>query len=382
MTDQIIDLATHQTCKFMESIAQPCFLLDVLGPGDYRFVHLNKRLTEETGLQVEEMAGRAPQEVLPARVADTVTANYEKCRADAAPHSYVELLELKNGTQWWRTSLSPIRIDDSTGEVTQILGIAIDITDKKVQDMAMTQALSEQKQTAEKIRAFATNAMLDAKSDLATVLAHLDILRDGFIDLGDSKLRTMELIEELALEAINTLNSVVEQADTIHATEDRENQIDLKHMCRDIAAVLDPDHRLIMEFPEQHVIGDWSATQIVLRCIMEYAARRAHGQVQVAVAESEDHMLEFRVSDDGVPHPGALQGGSGLPKGIDSRWNGNIGTAVGLIETRGGALRCDVAEDKGPTLIFTMPGCLATESADLKPSRFAQSLAAGALRHS
>ena len=56
-------------------------------------------------------------------------AHYRDCVAAGAPIVYEERLRRPPDERWWQTSLTPLT--DETGTVSQILGIAIDITERK-----------------------------------------------------------------------------------------------------------------------------------------------------------------------------------------------------------------------------------------------------------
>jgi signal transduction histidine kinase len=77
------------------------------------------------GLQ-SDLAGRTPVEVFGAADGAAVIAHYRDCIAAAAPIRYEERLRTPPQERWWQTTLTPI--NDGTGMVVQILGIATDIT--------------------------------------------------------------------------------------------------------------------------------------------------------------------------------------------------------------------------------------------------------------
>lgn len=58
-----------------------------------------------------------------------VAAHYRDCVAAAGPIVYEEKLGGQDVDRWWQTNLTPIK--DRSGRVVQILGIAIDITERK-----------------------------------------------------------------------------------------------------------------------------------------------------------------------------------------------------------------------------------------------------------
>ncbi|MDU8946761.1 hypothetical protein [Ovoidimarina sediminis] len=86
--------------KTLDFLHTPSFLLSVDTSGTFRFSGLNKELESRTGLQSADLAGLTPHEALPPRMADTVEANYARCRDTCEAYSYEELLDLPYGQTW------------------------------------------------------------------------------------------------------------------------------------------------------------------------------------------------------------------------------------------------------------------------------------------
>ena len=87
-----LELQTLQ--EVFDLIGQPMFLLDVVGPSEFVFRGLNRNHKDTSGLDESPLLGKSPHEVFPTRLADTIVKNYEACRAQRAPHTYEEILEL------------------------------------------------------------------------------------------------------------------------------------------------------------------------------------------------------------------------------------------------------------------------------------------------
>lgn len=350
MSSKLRWIGSPQIKHVMEMIGLPSFLLDVSsgsdGQGSYRFSHISGQHERETGIDGAALIGKAPHDVLPERMADTVVANYERCRVSGQIESYEEILELPTGPRWWRTTLSPIFGSGANGPVTQILGVAVDVTEANKLEIELTQKLSAQTAAAEKVRAFATNSILDSKSPLRSVLAHLDMLRDGFLDLGDGKLGNIDSIHNIVVTAISELDEVLQSTSHLRESPPEFVQIDLAHMCRDIAALVDPESRISMSLPNQPIEGDWAVTQVVLRCLLEQATSRAASTIEVAVEMSGADVLAFTITYDSAFEHGAAD------------WGGDMATAAALVKERGGALTTTSCLNDGATVRVTLPGRL------------------------
>ena len=104
------------------------FLLKVTEEQEIKFQRLNKSHEEQTGLKTEEVKGKTPREVLGKEAGSEVEANYRECIKKGEGIEYEEVLELPAGKKVYHTTLTPIYKE---GKITQIVGSARDITERK-----------------------------------------------------------------------------------------------------------------------------------------------------------------------------------------------------------------------------------------------------------
>jgi PAS domain S-box-containing protein len=110
------------------------FLIDVArSDHDYTFTYLRNNASHQrrTGLSEDELRGQTPRELLGDEQGTVVAENYRQCVDKRETIKYEEELDLPGGTSHWQTKLTPI-ID--AGDVTQIVGVARDITEQKEQE--------------------------------------------------------------------------------------------------------------------------------------------------------------------------------------------------------------------------------------------------------
>ena len=120
-----------------EEMSDAAFLIDVDRSGqDYTFTYLrnNASRQQQTGLSEDELRGQTPRELLDDEQGLVVAENYRRCVEQKETLRYEETLQLPGGTSHWQTRLTPIVV---AGEVTQIVGVARDITDKKEQEQQL-----------------------------------------------------------------------------------------------------------------------------------------------------------------------------------------------------------------------------------------------------
>ncbi|ELZ51275.1 multi-sensor signal transduction histidine kinase [Halorubrum coriense DSM 10284] len=110
------------------------FLVDVArtdGEYTFTFKQNNAAYQRQTGLTEDAMFGKTPRELLGEEQGAAVEANYRRCVERGTTIEYEERLDFPGGTSDWQTKLTPVTDD---GEVTQLVGVARDITEQKERD--------------------------------------------------------------------------------------------------------------------------------------------------------------------------------------------------------------------------------------------------------
>lgn len=109
------------------------FFVDVERTGEgytFTFRRNNASHRQRTGLSEDELRGQTPRELLGEESGAAVAANYRRCVEQRETIEYEERLDLPAGTSRWQTKLTPIT---ENGQVTQIVGVARDITEQREQ---------------------------------------------------------------------------------------------------------------------------------------------------------------------------------------------------------------------------------------------------------
>ena len=122
---------SEQYEAIFENAQDAIFLIDVdTSESDpvFRFERLNSSHESTSGLITENIWGKTPREALGDETGAEVEANYRRCVDAREPITYEEELPMPERRIIWQTKLAPIIVDD---EITRIVGIARDITDRK-----------------------------------------------------------------------------------------------------------------------------------------------------------------------------------------------------------------------------------------------------------
>lgn len=365
-TDTILDV--------MDLIHQPMFLLEVAGPKSFIFRGINAAHEKMSGLTNEMLLDKKPHDVVPTRVADTIVQNYEACRASGQDYTYEELLELPTGPLWWQTTLSPVFNDQK--QLHLIVGLAVDITDRKEAMFGASQKLSDMTRLNEDLQVFASTTAQDMRGPFQTMVALIDMVMDGFVDLGDEKADQLALCSEIAQDAIASMSGILATAQGLKVATQAVEQVDLGHITADIAALLDPHQRLNIELPNAKVTTDRVAMQMVLRNLMENAVRYADKNISVSVTEtpndSSGNDIAITVSDDGVGLSADRRsdGQTILPMPGELGPDFGINSAQAIIAARGGSFaRTQNNFSTGAALRFTLPGSIAEPKCEAGPKQ-------------
>jgi PAS domain S-box-containing protein len=356
----------------MDLVHQPMFLLEVVGPETFIFRGLNPVHQSMSGLTNEMVCDKTPHDAFPQRVADTIVQNYETCRASGKDYTYEELLELPTGPLWWQTTLSPVFNDKH--ELCQIIGLAVDITERKEATFGASQKLSDMTRLNEDLQVFASATAQDMRGPFQTMVALIDMVMDGFVDLGDEKADQLALCSEIAEDAITSMSGILATAQGLKVATEAVEEVDMGHVTSDIAALLDPHQRLNIELPRAKVTTDRVAMQMVLRNLMENAMRYADKNVCISVSDSTgnapDSHIAITVSDDGVGMSADTRsdGQTILPTPGQVGADFGVNSAQAIVGARGGSFtRAQNNFTTGAAIRFTLPGSLAGQQREAQP---------------
>jgi len=356
----------------MDLVHQPMFLLEVVAPNTFIFRGLNAAHQAISGLNNEMVAGKRPHEAFPQRVADTIVQNYEACRVSGQEYTYEELLDLPAGPLWWQTTLSPVF--DEQQQLHQIVGLAVDITERKEAMFGASQKLSDMTRLNEDLQVFASTTAQDMRGPFQTMVALIDMVMDGFVDLGDEKSDQLALCSEIAQDAISSMSGILATAQGLKVATEAVEEVDMGHVTSDIAALLDPHQRLNIELPRVTVTTDRVAMQMVLRNLMENAMRYADKNVCISVSDSTenapDSHIAITVSDDGVGISADRRsdGQTILPAPGQVGADFGVNSAQAIVGARGGSFtRAQNNFTTGAAIRFTLPGSMAGQQPQAYP---------------
>lgn len=109
------------------------FLIRVLEDHSFRFILNNRPHQIQTGITLDMLAGKTPEQLLGPEAGRQIAQNYERCVSEKKVISYEEEEQVITSTKRiWYTTLSPVIKDN---KVVHIVGSTIDITKWKKNSM-------------------------------------------------------------------------------------------------------------------------------------------------------------------------------------------------------------------------------------------------------
>lgn len=123
-----LEKSQQQLSLIYNSAIDPMWLIAVEGNNRFRFETINHSFMEVTGLTKEKVIGLPIEQVMPEASHELVRGKYNEAINTGKIIDYVEEAVHPAGTKYGEIRVIPIK--DHTGQVTKLLGIANDITEK------------------------------------------------------------------------------------------------------------------------------------------------------------------------------------------------------------------------------------------------------------
>jgi PAS domain S-box-containing protein len=291
-------------------------------------------------------------------------------------HTEFRIIRPDDGRVVWLEEWG-MAVAGTTGEVTQVVGVTMDITQRQqieaelkqsneTLELRVAERTAELQQINHELNQFAYVASHDLKSPLRGIATLSGWIQDETADVLPPKSKEyLEKIQQRTQRMETLLNDLLAYSRAGRARYPVE-QVDLPAMIRDTAALLNvpPGFTVTVEEPTPRLIAERVPLETVLRNLVGNAAKHHDhpmtGKVVVTACDLGDQ-VEFTVADDGpgiasdfherifrvfqTLRPRDEVEGSGMGLAIVKR----------LVEGRGGVVEVKSAPGAGATFRFTWP---------------------------
>ncbi|MDP4114788.1 MAG: PAS domain S-box protein [Bacteroidota bacterium] len=172
--------------------------------------YVNPRFTEVTGYSLEEVVGKDSEFYL---IGDKTSQDRELLRNTILLGNEWRgefLNRKKDGSSFWESAtISPIK--DKNGEVTRILAIREDITEKKALEINLKKALDKSKESDRLKSSLLANMSHEFRTPINGILGICSILKDMSVE--QEKKDMLDLVIASSKRLMSTLHSILELAD-------------------------------------------------------------------------------------------------------------------------------------------------------------------------
>ena len=212
-TEKEIHRLKEEYKKVFNGTQDAIFLMRVLENGEFRYVRNNLSHQNKTGILLEDIKNKSPQELLGKEKGDIVIKNYRKCLSARESITYEEELNLPGGDRIWLTTLTPIIKGNN---VSHIVGSATDITERKRLELELEKHANYDNLTGLPNRKLFFE-VLDRKilenerDNRKFALLFIDL--DGFKDINDNY--GHEVGDEVLIKVGDKLLKCIRKSDTV-----------------------------------------------------------------------------------------------------------------------------------------------------------------------
>lgn len=343
---------------YLDNIGHPIFALQVGEDGLPRYCAFNEVARGLVGRREEEILGLTAGELYPGRLGQIAMERHAEVLRTGREATYELTLPLKAGQRRMRTTLRPEKDED--GVVLRLFGSSIDVSDRQtlIEMRANAATLSGE------LDKFIGDAAIEFREPMLKVKAVADMLRNGFVDLGDGKLELIDALERLSTDAMMLIADALGQVATV-VEEGDHSDFEITAIVNEIMSQLDPLSKCICRVAPAQIRADRTATLIVLRALIENAKKRylalERGSlvgvpaISVSVSDADEGMVAITLKDNGAA----------LDKSVLSMLNGatfHRGGDAALLEARRllvarrGRIAAENIPGGGVKLSFAFPG--------------------------
>ncbi|NQV14315.1 PAS domain S-box protein [bacterium] len=189
--EEIIHKNEQQLKSIYESIADIIFQLSVEGEGKYRFISVNPRFYQITGLTKDMVMGKMVSEVIPEPALSKVLEKYTQAVEEKRIVQWEETSDYPAGQLSGEVSVTPVF--DDNGHCTHLVGLVHDLTER----MKTAKALAESDSLKELLLDVITH---DLKNPAGVIY--------GLSEMARSELPENELIENIYLSSERLLGVI------------------------------------------------------------------------------------------------------------------------------------------------------------------------------
>ncbi|RLJ70727.1 PAS domain S-box-containing protein [Hydrogenivirga caldilitoris] len=272
------------------------------------FLFINRRLSEMSGYEPEEVIGKKTMlEVIAPEYREWLARRLMERKAGRLGPDVVEAeLLKKDGTRFWAlTAAAEYR--DAEGNIKGYLGVVVDITEKKVAERRVLELLED-------LRSFSHSISHDLKAPLRALQSYAEaVLEDYGEDLPEGALELVQRISGTAQKMAKLIEDILTYT-RITGSKPELKRIELKEVLSEILSYFGEEIRssgakVEVKEPLPPVLADETLLRLVLLNLISNALKYRHPERRPEIevkAESND-WVTFWIKDNGIGIDGEFQ---------------------------------------------------------------------------
>jgi len=112
-----------------DNTCETIFVISVEPNDHFRFISVNRRFTEATGIRQDQVLGKLVQEIIPKPACALVLGKYKEAIRNRQPAHWEEVSDYSTGKKVGEVTVTPVF--DAKGNCTQLIGTVHDVTERK-----------------------------------------------------------------------------------------------------------------------------------------------------------------------------------------------------------------------------------------------------------
>jgi len=362
---------TEDKLKLLNRAIEASSASVVITDSEGNIIYINPRFAKLTGYSLKDVIGKKLRILKSGKLSESEHIQLWNCIHSGEDWVGDYQNRKKNGEFYWEKSIvSPIM--SSTGQLTHIVSINDDITERKKILEELIAAKDKAEESDRLKSAFLANMSHEIRTPMNGILGFTDLLLNPDLN-SEEKENYIHIVHQSGQRMLNTVNDIIEISKIEAGLVNLRNElIDVNNRVEELVQFFMPEAKkkglkLIMEklmpHEKKNLFTDKNKLDSILTNLIKNAIKYTEsGSIQLG-CELKDHIILFYIKDSGIGIPKARQ------KAIFNRFEqadiadnrafqgSGLGLAIAksYVEMLGGKIWVESEEGKGSIFYFTLP---------------------------